>query len=149
MISIGRIFDKYIAMLTERMLPNKLKRLLFLSTFFAYMQDNDKPDREMVCRINQLLTLTNNENSAMPPNFVQKRIWSKIIPRDEPIGESGLKLCELTEIADIEVYKVQARYITNRIINNIPPSLRYGSNREIGSDLMKLLMYFPKLHQPQ
>ncbi len=149
MFAIGTTFDRVISNLAERMLPNKLKRLLFLSTFINYINGDENIDREMACKINQLLSLTHkaSENILMPPNLIQNRVWSKIISRDEKIGETGLSLCDLNQIANLEVQTVQARYISNRIISNIPKSLRYGSNKEIRNDLMTLLLNLPRLHQ--
>ena len=145
MFAVTKVIDKCISRATEKILPNRIKRLIFLSTFIAYIQGSDKPDKELACKINQLLSLAHRDNAILTPPILQKKIWSNIIPRDKVIGEAGIALRELTEVAGIEVYTAQARYISNRIIDNIPQSLRYGSNRRIRHDLMTLLINLPKL----
>lgn len=127
-------------------LPKRLKRLIFLSSMIAYIQGTEKPDKALAGKINQLLSLAHRDNAMNTPSAIKDHIWPNIIPRDEPIGRTGIALCDLCEIEDYQVNATQARFISNRIISGMPEALKYGSNRQIKSDLVTILVNIPKLH---
>lgn len=129
-----------------RIIPNRVKRLIFISSLIAYIQGTEKPDAVLACKINRLLSLAHNETAIYTPTMIMDRIWPNIIARDEPIGHTGVALCDLCEIEDYQVNPSQARSISNQIIGHMPAALRYGSNRQMKSDLITLIMNIPKLN---
>jgi hypothetical protein len=126
-------------------IPNRVKRLIFLSSLIAYIQGTEKPDTALAGKINRLLSLAHRETSIYTPSLIKDKIWPNIIARDTPIGQTGVALCDLCEIEDYRVNTYQARSISNQIIGHMPQALRYGSNRQMKSDLVTLLMNIPKL----
>lgn len=126
-------------------LPNKIKRMIFLSSFLAYVQGTKSPDEVLVRKLNQLLQLSRNDKSAMAPQLINQRIWAGIISRDEPVGNTGVTLCKLTEVQDYKIFTSQARSVSDRIIKNTPEWLKYGSNKQIRDDLIELLTNINKL----
>lgn len=129
----------------EEFLPNKIKRMIFLSSFLAYVQGTKSPDEVLVRKLNQLLHLSRNDKSAMAPQLINQRIWAGIISRDEPVGNTGVTLCNLAEVQDYKIFTSQARSVSDRIIKNTPQWLKYGSNKQIRDDLMELLTNINKL----
>lgn len=129
----------------EEFLPSKIKRMIFLSSFLAYVQGTKSPDEVLVRKLNQLLQLSRNDKSAMAPQLINQRIWAGIISRDEPVGNTGVTLCNLAEVQDYKIFTSQARSVSDRIIKNTPQWLKYGSNKQIRDDLMELLTNINKL----
>lgn len=120
-------------------LPNRIKRLIFLSSFLAYIQGNRNPDEELVYKLNQLLHLSHNSKSAMVPPLLNERIWAGVVSRDKPVAGTGVVLSRLHEIQDYKILTSQARTVSDNIIKNTPNWLKYGSNKQMRSDLVKLL----------
>ena len=123
----------------DEFLPNRIKRMIFLSSFLAYVQGTNSPDEALVRKLNQLLHLSRNDKSVMAPPLINQRIWAGIIPRDEPVGRTKVTLCMLAEVQDYKLFTSQARSVSDRILRNTPQWLRYGSNKQIRDDLVELL----------
>lgn len=126
-------------------LPNRIKRLIFLSSLLAYIQGTKNPDEELVCKLNQLLQLSHSSKSAMVPSMLNERIWAGVVSRDKPVANTGVVLSRLHEIQDYKILTHQARTVSDNIIKNIPYWLKYGSNKQMRSDLVKLLTNVNKL----
>lgn len=128
----------------EGFLPAKTKRMILLSSLLAYIQGTKSPDQQLVCKLNHLLKLSNNDKSIMVPPLLNERIWGDVVSRTEPLSKDGFMLSELSEIKDFKVFSYRSRFISDRIIRRTPSWLRYGSNKQIREDLIALLT---NLHQ--
>lgn len=129
----------------DEFLPNRIKRMIFLSSFLAYVQGTKSPDEELVRKLNQLLHLSRSDKSVMAPPLFNQRIWAGIIPRDEPLGRTRVTLSKLSEVQDYKIVSAQARSVSDRIIKNTPKWLKYGSNKQIRNDLVELITNINKL----
>lgn len=129
-------------------LPNRFKRMIFLSSFMAYIQGTTSPDKELICKLNQLLKLSSSDSSVMVPPLLNQRIWAGIVSRDEPLGRTGVVLSQLAEVQDYKMFTGQARSVSDRIIKNTPSWLKYGSNNQIRNDLTILLTNVNRLANP-
>jgi len=114
--------------------------MIFLSSLLAYIQGNHKPDEELVNKLNQLLHLSNNAKSAMVPPLLNERIWADVVPRTEPVGNTGIVLAKLSEMPRATIVTSQARILSDNIIRKSPQWLRYGTTNQMRADLVKLLV---------
>lgn len=126
-------------------LPDRFKRMIFLSSLMAYIQGTKSPDKELINKLNQLLHLASSSNPVMVPPLFNQQIWKQIVPRNEPLGKTGVTLAQLSEVQDYKIFTSQARSVSDRIIKNTPSWLKYGSNNQMRADLMKLLQGVGKL----
>ena len=142
--AVSNTWEKFL----DGFLPNRIKRMIFLSSLMAYIQGTRNPDEEIVGKFNQLLNLSSSTRSSMVPPLMNQRIWTGIVPRTEPVGNTGITLSNLAEVKDYKLFSHQARKVSDNIIKRTPYWLKYGSNKQIREDLVKLLVNVNHICKP-
>lgn len=122
-------------------LPNRIKRLLFISSFIAHIKKIHKPTTDLTEKINTLFNLSNDSRSISFPMRIEKHIWANI-QIDELFSTRNI-----TTVSEIIKHKPQTRIISEEIVKRMPNWLRYGSNTTIKSDLVSVLNNIDKLVQ--
>lgn len=127
--------------LLNSILPNRIKRLLFISSFIAHIKKIDKPTTQLTEKINTLFNLSNDSRSICFPMRIEKHIWANI-ELDELFSAKNI-----VTVSEITKSKSQARIISEEIVRRMPNWLRYGSNTAIKSDLVAVLINIDNLVQ--
>ena len=138
--------ETIVTLFLSKIFSPRVKRMIFLSSFLAYVQGTNHPDKELLVKLNKLLKLAQLDDALMAPSMRNQKILGATLLRDEPLGNSGIMLKELDQIQDYKIFVSQARKISDSVIKNAPEWLRYGSNKQIRSDLITLLTNYKALH---
>lgn len=116
-------------------LPRRMKRLIFVSSFIAHLRNTNNPDRQLLAKINKLLVLTSNDEALLFPIQLHQRIWDKVELKDVLNGKS-ITVDDSSQISSYRFRKPQIRILSEEIIKIIPSWLMYGSKNQIRSDLI-------------
>lgn len=118
-----------ISLFIRRHLPDRTKRLIFISSLIANIKTDKEFDQKTLHKLNMVMQLASNESALKLPVQLSHAIWhgrdtfekyNSAIPTDHKP--------EKTTIADIN----------HRILEAMPPWLRYGDDAVIEKDLCLL-----------
>ena len=121
----------------SRWLPKRLKRILFLSSLFAVIQQINEPSSALCVKLNRLFKMAGHPDSILLPMYIKSFIWSNISYKSEIIlPDSVITVADLKEkiLADRE------SIIVAWYFNNLAPTwLAYGSLKLMINDICSLL----------
>lgn len=123
------------ARLLGKLLPNRIKRLIFISSFIAHIKNTKNPDKHLLSKINRLFSLSRDDDAMLLPFKLQERIWHTVALK-EVLQEKSIVTDNISQVADYRFVKPQIRTLSEDIIKIIPGWLKYGSNNQIRSDLI-------------
>lgn len=138
LVCIERLFARFIACA-----PVRIKRLLFVASFAAVLDDvkHSKPEYEQ--RLNELLQLAHRDGALFMPISVSGWIWKDL----EPCQEITLSKCSMT-LKDLRSMSftedLDFLEITRFAISAAPKWLVYDTVENITRDI-KMLLQSPKL----
>jgi len=119
--------------------PNHTKKIIMLSSVAARIRDTTDPDRDIAAKLNHVLALSNDDDALLLPMQLSRRIWSSPIQINcSTKAESEFK--DLNDFHLMPLSSTQIRIVSDQIVKNTPDWLRYGSNREMKKDVLKVLM---------
>lgn len=121
----------------EKILPDRTKRLIFVSSFLAHIQICDSSDRNLISKLNLLLDLSADDNALVLPMQWHERIWSDVHV-DKILHDKGIEISNINQILEIEFMSPKVRTLSEDIIKAMPKWLKYDSNTRMRSDLIKL-----------
>lgn len=129
-LSFKSIFHKAL----QLYLPTKTKRLIFLSSVVASIENVTNPDKELLSKLNELLCLSHEKEAINLPMYVHGILWKNEIKSIKcPSCFDGIgSVCDVKEM---QLTKPQIRALSNVIINKTPPWMIYGTRKEIRDDL--------------
>lgn len=134
------------AWLLGKILPNRIKRLIFISSFIAHIKNTTNPDKTLLLKINKLFSLSRDDEAMLLPFRLQDRIWESIALK-EILQEKSIVVDDVSQIAEYRFVKPQIRTLSEDIIKIIPRWLKYGSNNQIRSDLITMFKNTDALFQ--
>jgi len=115
--------------LLSLLLPNRTKRMLFLTSFFAQIKEGSEGvDAETLAKLNKAMSLVKREDSLNIGIQLNRAIWN---------GKSSKELC-LDELHQRELTPMTLRHICTDVIKAMPGWLRYAPEPAIREDLVKL-----------
>lgn len=120
-----------------KILPNRTKRLIFVSSFIAHIQVCEHADRNLIAKINRLLHLSDDDFALFLPMQYHEKIWSKLNV-EQLLHDKGFAISNFNQIAEIEYMSPKVRTLCEDIIKLMPEWLKYASNTQMRSDLIKL-----------
>jgi hypothetical protein len=123
------------ASLATKYLPVRTKRLMFLASFSAQLKDPKEINRELLHKLNKVLSLSADDNALKFPVHLSHAIW-----RNRPL-EPGVKLSLKTEAV-----RDRAHAVARKVIAAMPEWLRYDDEAKMSEDVENLLQ---NLHQPE
>lgn len=138
--------ESLIVRLIGKMLPDHMKRAIFVSTFVAHIKDCKNPDKELMNKINTLLNLTQDDITLFAPMKMHSRIWDKVELKEIFIGKN-IQIDDIHQIAEYKFIKNQVRLVSEELVKKTPRWLRYSSNTQMRSDLMKIFNNMENLLQ--
>lgn len=123
------------ARILGHVLPRRMKRLIFVSSFIAHIKNSTNPDKELLSKINKLLMLSSSDEALLLPVQLHQQIWHKVVLKDV-LSEKNIEIDDISQIASYSFKKPQIRTLSEEIIRVIPNWLMYGSKTQIRSDLI-------------
>ena len=120
------------------LLPDKIKRMIFLSSLAAYIRDLQKPDKETLKKLNEILLLCSNEEALRFPIEIHSKIWGRF--DIECLQQSGIDVSNMREFHTRGLAKSEMRIVANRFIDYMPVWLKYQSKESIRQDIYRLFL---------
>lgn len=122
----------------NKILPDKVKRLIFISSITGYLRGIQTPESALAERLNALMNMGNRSNSLLFPIMFNSQIWCEFNP-DHELKCRGLNYHDLIKFKEGTATSMKnLRILSNAFIDNSPHFLMYGSKKEMRSDLMRL-----------
>jgi len=119
-----------------KVLSKQNKRMIFLASLTAFIKDIHEPDAVMLAKINEMFSLSENNEALKFPMKVSPRIWGAFDLSDlQRIGVTE----NLSEVCNQRLGMSQKRMIARYVVKNTPAWLRYHSNRVMVDETVKLL----------
>ena len=112
--------------------PKGLKRLVFLASFIAYVNNVSKPEKSFIRNINQILRLSRGGDSSLElPVRLSKLLWG-----DKELYQSDIKILK-DDRSTVELKKLAAAHIAT----NVPGWFRYSTVEAIALDICSYFTY--------
>jgi len=106
--------------------PKGLKRLVFLASFIAYVNNVNTPEKVFIRNINQILQLSRGGDSSLElPVRLSRILWG-----DKEVYQSDIKILKDTTSSS-ELKKMAAAHI----VTNVPSWFRYSNIETISADI--------------
>ena len=131
-----------------RVLPKRVKRMIFVSSFIAHIQNCRQSDKTLLNKLNILMQLSADDNALDLPMRFHNRIWDNI-HIEEILRDKNLEITSIDKIIHMEFVTPQIRTISEEIVKATPERLKYDSNTKMRADLIKLFKNLGELLQPQ
>ena len=132
--------------LLARLLPTTTKRMIFFSSFTAYIRDIHDPDAVLCSKLNDMFSLSENANALKFPMKVSPRIWGDL--NVEGLNRIGIR-DNLILGADEKLAMAKKRIIAKHVVKEMPSWLQYDSNRAMTADIVRLLTTAENIPVPQ
>lgn len=115
--------------LLDKHLPSRTKRLIFMASFSARLQEATVFDNETLYKLNRLLVLSSSDSSLKLPIHLSKAIWN---------GKTAVDICS-DNVCEGQLNKERIKRVAQCVIKAMPAWLRYGDNSKIEQDVERLL----------
>ena len=127
----------------EKVLPRRIKRVIYVSSILALIEQINNPDDALLAKLNEILDLGKYPASAGLPMFCAKSlIW---VNCETYTVELHGKTIPITELAK-EPRQEEDNMIVGRYFSNIVPKwLKYGSDDLMTRDISLLLANLGRL----
>lgn len=116
----------------HRLLTWKSRRMIFLSSIYGLIMDNQKPDRVNTSQLSQALNIARNPDAIQFPMAIKSVIWYKRIP-------SGLMVegrqYQVSDIARADLTKNVHEALVTEFLEKTPAWLRYAKTSQMRYDL--------------
>lgn len=145
----SKIFETkqpFVPTILDKILSKRAKRIIFVSSFIAHIQNCRSSDKTLLNKLNLLMQLSADDNALDLPMRLHNKIWGNI-QLDEILREKNIPLSSIDEIVNFEFITPQIRTISEQIVKATPFWLRYDSNTKMRADLIKLFQNMRKLLQ--
>lgn len=116
--------------------PDRIKRMIFLSTLAAHIRDLQQPDAETLSKLNDILLLSSDAKALRFPMEFHSRIWGKFNP--VCLRKEGIAVDSICGLQTRGLAKSELRIVANRLIDYMPAWLKYQSKEGIRQDIYKL-----------
>lgn len=127
----------------SRAFSDDMKRLIFLSSLTAYLDNITNPNNTLVNNLNELFSLSKHPNSFKLPMQLNSKIWGTLDQTD--FTHSGVECESLRDLRKQRLTIPQLRIVSRRIINRMPKWLMYSSKENMKKDIFKLMLNAEKL----
>lgn len=113
-------------------MPNKGKRILFLTAVYRYLVDRDALSKDKVHQLNSIMSLADNDSALLLPPSIYRRVIS-----EEHIAEA-IKGIETLDKDRMCLTYNEARKVSQSIVSKSPEWLNYGDKKTMEQDLVSL-----------
>lgn len=118
-------------------LPRRFKRMIYISSLFGLILNTENPDRELLNKLNDLISLAKNSRTCEVPILLRKAIWKDLGQHNLNIdaGES----IALQDVASRSLTTDNCLAIGTHIAKLVPAWLCYGSVAIMANDVIMLI----------
>lgn len=141
------ILERIVPSLLGKMLPKRAKRMIFVSSFLAHIQNNCQSNKTLLSKLNMLMKLSSDDNALDLPMRLHNKIWGNIQIVDI-LREKNIDVTSIDEIVYMEIFSSQVRTVSEQIVKAAPEWLRYDSNTKMRADMVMLFKNLNKLLTP-
>lgn len=113
-------------------LSNRIKRLIFLSSFFGYIKRDDGLSIETMVKLNSVLTLAHNVNAMEFPILIRTWLWDHELEEGIKLGDRYIVLSEFYKNT---FSRSDFDGIADFLISKAPSWMIYGPRETISKDL--------------
>lgn len=128
-------------------LPNRTKRLIFVSSFLAHIQNCNSTDKAIISKLNTLLHLSSDDKALVWPMQLHEKIWGDI-KIEKILHDKGIEISDIDKIAHVQFMSRKVRLLSEDIVKAMPEWLKYDSNTRMRGDIMKLFNNLGDILQP-
>lgn len=136
-IAVSNFAENLIPTLLGKLLPKRAKRIIFVSSFIAHIQNCQNPDKTLLNKLNLLLELSGDYNALDLPMRLHNKIWGNI-EISKILEDKNISIFSSDQVVQVEFLTSQIRTVSEQIVKATPEWLRYDSNTKMRSDLIKL-----------
>lgn len=122
--------------LLSRVLPPKVKRMVFISSLAAYIKQLDEVDDYMADQLNLILGLTDDSRNLRLPMHFSTSLW-------KGSDKELLETAHCSRISDLTLRGLtlsESRKVANIIISRAPKWLIYTSKTKLREEIYKLFL---------
>lgn len=119
-----------------RKLPIRVKRMMFLSSLFAYLIGKKKPSDQSIKRLNVVLKLYNDHDAIKFPILIYKSLWKSLddnINFYSDIGETFAQYAKRLAVSG------RSREIGEVVFRHSPYWMLYGDRETIVKDIETMI----------
>lgn len=134
---VKQIISAKVAKRIGEVLPRKIKRLIYLSSVIAVLDDIKNPSSEITRKLNLLLGLSKDDAAIILPMYINSFIWGDVIrshPQEFNTYQTKLKSEQMNFDDVVEFF-----------CRNTPAWLSYGSIELLKRDLKTVFCTMPML----
>jgi uncharacterized Fe-S cluster protein YjdI len=124
------------------MVPKKAKRLIFVISILALIENSKTLNKELTHKLNAILQLAYDEEALKFPAYLKEWIWKNRI-KDRMIEINGVKF-DISDNAAIIQHDPKCVMLSKSILSIMPLWLMYASSEEMTHDIR---MLFTMLHR--
>jgi hypothetical protein len=117
-------------------LPKKFKRMIYLSSIAAFMEQKCDPDSSLARQINSIMRLAKYPDSMIFPMYIKTAIWKNI--GSNPIVTNTGKFVKASDILDKQEYR-ESEDVAVHFVSYAPEWLRYADPSVMLNDVMDLI----------
>lgn len=136
-------FRRFVEGLLSKAFSDDIKRLIFLSSLAAYMENVTNPDNHTVNTLNELFSLSKSSAALKLPMQSHSKIWGSFDIRE--LNSSGIECKNMCELKNRKLTVPQLRIVASRLIRYMPKWLMYSSKENMKKDIFKLMQNIEKL----
>lgn len=135
----SRIISRYLS----RKFSMRLKRMIFLSSVLGLLEDIQKPDKEMMSKLNDILKLAHHKDAIAFPFYIHSYLWRNC-NTDICLSVGGQQI-PLTELSGSSMTTTNYLTLARYLIKSAPRWMIYGSEYTVAHDLEVLFKSVPDL----
>jgi hypothetical protein len=113
-------------------LSERIKRLIFLASFSARLEDRTTFDSETLVKLNEVMALCSTEAAMNLPVHLSKVIWR---------GKTIHDIVDQAEVTSRASTQERLQRAIEQVLAITPEWLRYGSEARMREDLVRLFNY--------
>lgn len=129
--------NSFIARHGLKKLPRNFKRMVYVSSIFGLLMDNDHPDRRLIQKLNEIIELARDTKACEFPIYIRNAIWENLDKGSFTINDK--QSIALTEILRSDLTTDACNAIGLQLASKVPSWLSYGSPAIMANDVIQLI----------
>jgi hypothetical protein len=116
--------------ISSLVLPNRTKRLVFISSLTARFRGSNSVDKETLHKLNQMMKLCANEKAMELPVLFGSAIWQ---------GKTSVEICN-GDVCKTEITSTNVKDMVANVVTVMPKCLKYGNDGQMEKDVEQFLL---------
>ena len=119
-----------------RRLPRNFKRMVYVSSILGLLMDNDRPDRRLIQKLNEIIELARDTKACEFPIYIRSAIWENL---DKSLKIDDQQTIAFTEVLRSDLTTDVCKAIGVQLASKVPAWLSYGSTAIMANDVILLI----------